>query len=693
MKKRRKTKLKAYLDRDISWMRFNRRLLMEADRLDLPLLERLNYLGIYSNNLDEFFRVRVASLRRSLEHDSSNSELDKDKVATSLREIISLYRSYAYDFDRILSSLVTKLEEEHIYILNELELTPAQEGEVRSFYMNQISGSANPIFLDSPSFDANVHLKESLYLLVLLGRGEELNVDVDLAIVEIPSKEFGRFIPLSNNGDEHYLMFLDDVLRYSCPYIFTGLGYSQYSAYTFKLTKDAELEMEYDLKQSVVERLSLGLKQRKRGETIRLVYDDAMPDFALNKLADKLDLHSLEASFGVGRYHNMKDLMSFPDFGLKHLKFERRSPLLSSDISYSQSILSQILDRDIGVHFPYESFDHFLRILREAAINPDVEEINVSLYRVAPNSKVIKALMSAAQNGKRVLAVVELLARFDEQSNIKWSQRMQDAGVIVVLGHEKLKIHAKLVHISLKNGQQVACIGTGNLHEGTAQLYTDYMLFTAHQGICSDVKSVFRFIEYPYLNIEFEDLLVAPNELRKQINALINKEIRNAQRGKEAYIKMKLNHIVDEDLVSKLYDASKAGVRIELCLRGSCSIIPNVEGLSEGIFINAIIDRYLEHSRIYIFANGGDPRYFLGSADWMPRNLDRRVEVMCPVYAKQIQEELEMIVDYGLKDTRNAYFVNEKDGIARRSLINDKEMLFSSQQALANYYSTIQKER
>ncbi len=695
--KKQRTKNLPYIERDISWLQFNRRLLFEANRDDLPLLERFNYLGIYSNNLDEFFRVRIASLRRIADCPTPDCQEEQERSEQILQRLLELYRDYSIDFEEILAKLLNLLEEEHIHILNDKELTPEQEEEVRSFYMNTISGSANPIFLDSPTFHADIHLKESLYLLVILSNNNvsssvccEQNA---IAVVEIPSEDYGRFICLKSEGEEHYMMFLDDVLRYSFPYVFAGLNYSSYSAYTFKLTKDAEMDMERDLRQSVIEKVSIGVKQRRRGEPIRLVYDEAMPEFALNKLAEIINIDMEKMSLAGGRYHNMKDLMHLPNFGNAKLHFSRQYPLLSSEISYSRSILEQILDRDIGIHFPYESFDHFLRILREAAINPDVEEIKVSLYRVAQHSKVIKALMSAAQNGKRVVAVVELLARFDERSNIKWSKRMQEAGVEVVLGHEKLKIHAKLVLIKLKNKNNIACIGSGNLHEGTAKLYTDYMLLTSHKGITGDVDAVFHFIKYPYLNMEFKELLVAPNDLRKRIYALIKREIRNAQRGKEAYIKMKLNHIVDKELVAKLYEAVQSGVKIQLCLRGNCSLVPNVQDISEGLFINGIIDRYLEHSRIYIFANGGDPRYYLGSADWMPRNLDRRIEVMCPIYAKNIQEELEMIVDYGLSDTANGYYVNENNGLPRRELLNNKTGLFSSQASLYKYYQTIHTER
>ena len=674
-------------------MYFNKRILLEARREDLPLLERFNYLGIYSNNLDEFFRVRVASLRRMVDTSLEATEDERKKAREVLRKILRLNQEYSQLFEETFEELLHSLSEAQIHIVNERELSREQEKEVRSFFMEKINGTTNPIFINSPTFSAERHLKESLYLAIVLwhniSEGEENH---DIALIEVPTKDLGRFFRLKDKAGESYLMFLDDVLRSCLPYFFIGKKYARYEAYTFKFTKDAEFEIDQDLRTSVIEKVSRGVKRRKRGETVRVVYDEAIPPMVLKKLSDMAELNYRDTRVGGGRYHNMRDLMTLPDCGRKGLRFLPREPLRMDELRYTESVISEILERDRCVHFPYQSFDHFLRLLQEAAISPAVTEIRISLYRVAQSSKVIKALMAAAQNGKRVTAVIELLARFDEQSNISWSKKMQDSGINVVFGHEKLKIHSKLVYIATTQGN-IACIGSGNLHEGTAKVYTDLMLMTAHKGITSDVLKVFDFIERPFLNIHFKELLVAPNDMRQPLYNMINREIRLARSGKEAFIRLKLNHIVDEKMVQKLYEACNAGVHVELCLRGNCSLIPQATGFSEGMYINSIISRYLEHSRIYIFGNDGKPRYFIGSTDWMARNLDKRIEVMTPVYDADIQRELDFIVSAGLSDTEQGYYTLDGEVYARRGDFPPGTELFNSQDAIYQYYLNQKNKR
>lgn len=674
-------------------MYFNKRILLEARREDLPILERFNYLGIYSNNLDEFFRVRVASLRRMVDTSLEATEDERKKAREVLRKILRLNQEYSQLFEETFEELLHSLSEAHIHIVNERELSREQEKEVRSFFMEKINGTTNPIFINSPTFSAEHHLKESLYLAIVLwhniSEGEENH---DIALIEVPTKDLGRFFRLKDKAGESYLMFLDDVLRSCLPYFFIGKKYARYEAYTFKFTKDAEFEIDQDLRTSVIEKVSRGVKRRKRGETVRVVYDEAIPPMVLKKLSDMAELNYRDTRVGGGRYHNMRDLMTLPDCGRKGLRFPPREPLRMDELRYTESVISEILERDRCVHFPYQSFDHFLRLLQEAAISPSVTEIRISLYRVAQSSKVIKALMAAAQNGKRVTAVIELLARFDEQSNISWSKKMQDSGINVVFGHEKLKIHSKLVYIATTQGN-IACIGSGNLHEGTAKVYTDLMLMTAHKGITSDVLKVFDFIERPFLNIHFKELLVAPNDMRQPLYNMINREIRLARSGKEASIRLKLNHIVDEKMVQKLYEACNAGVHVELCLRGNCSLIPQATGFSEGMYINSIISRYLEHSRIYIFGNDGKPRYFIGSTDWMARNLDKRIEVMTPVYDEDIQRELDFIVSAGLSDTEQGYYTLDGEVYARRGDFPPGTELFNSQDAIYQYYLNQKNKR
>ena len=674
-------------------MYFNKRILLEARRDDLPILERFNYLGIYSNNLDEFFRVRVASLRRMVDTSLEATEDERKKAREVLRKILRLNQEYSQLFEETFEELLHSLSEAHIHIVNERELSREQEKEVRSFFMEKINGTTNPIFINSPTFSAERHLKESLYLAIVLwhniSEGEENH---DIALIEVPTKDLGRFFRLKDKAGESYLMFLDDVLRSCLPYFFIGKKYARYEAYTFKFTKDAEFEIDQDLRTSVIEKVSRGVKRRKRGETVRVVYDEAIPPMVLKKLSDMAELNYRDTRVGGGRYHNMRDLMTLPDCGRKGLRFHPREPLRMDELRYTESVIAEILERDRCVHFPYQSFDHFLRLLQEAAISPSVTEIRISLYRVAQSSKVIKALMAAAQNGKRVTAVIELLARFDEQSNISWSKKMQDSGINVVFGHEKLKIHSKLVYIATTQGN-IACIGSGNLHEGTAKVYTDLMLMTAHKGITSDVLKVFDFIERPFLNIHFKELLVAPNDMRQPLYNMINREIRLARSGKEAFIRLKLNHIVDEKMVQKLYEACNAGVHVELCLRGNCSLIPQATGFSEGMYINSIISRYLEHSRIYIFGNDGKPRYFIGSTDWMARNLDKRIEVMTPVYDEDIQRELDFIVSAGLSDTEQGYYTLDGEVYARRGDFPPGTELFNSQDAIYQYYLNQKNKR
>ena len=674
-------------------MYFNKRILLEARREDLPILERFNYLGIYSNNLDEFFRVRVASLRRMVDTSLEATEDERKKAREVLRKILRLNQEYSQLFEETFEELLHSLSEAHIHIVNERELSREQEKEVRSFFMEKINGTTNPIFINSPTFSAERHLKESLYLAIVLwhniSEGEENH---DIALIEVPTKDLGRFFRLKDKAGESYLMFLDDVLRSCLPYFFIGKKYARYEAYTFKFTKDAEFEIDQDLRTSVIEKVSRGVKRRKRGETVRVVYDEAIPPMVLKKLSDMAELNYRDTRVGGGRYHNMRDLMTLPDCGRKGLRFLPREPLRMDEVRYTESVIAEILERDRCVHFPYQSFDHFLRLLQEAAISPAVTEIRISLYRVAQSSKVIKALMAAAQNGKRVTAVIELLARFDEQSNISWSKKMQDSGINVVFGHEKLKIHSKLVYIATTQGN-IACIGSGNLHEGTAKVYTDLMLMTAHKGITSDVLKVFDFIERPFLNIHFKELLVAPNDMRQPLHNMINREIRLARSGKEAFIRLKLNHIVDEKMVQKLYEACNAGVHVELCLRGNCSLIPQATGFSEGMYINSIISRYLEHSRIYIFGNDGKPRYFIGSTDWMARNLDKRIEVMTPVYDEDIQRELDFIVSAGLSDTEQGYYTLDGEVYARRGDFPLGTELFNSQDAIYQYYLNQKNKR
>ena len=652
----------AFVERDLSWMYFNHRILQEAEKKEVPIMERMSFLGIYSNNLDEFFRVRMASLNRLALSKDKNIKADRERAKKTIKDINHLNACYNKEFEKAVDDITEELEAKGIRLLHETELNEEQQLFIRRLYLEKLNGSTNPIWLSQVK-EIGATGDDGIFLAIkrMEWHEDKKKPKVDYALIAMPDKELGRFVRLPKSDGMENIMYLDDVIRYCLPMIFIGEGKATYEAYSFKFTKDAEMEMDNDLNSGVMQKVAKGVKSRKSGEPIRVIYDDSMPKELLKRIMSRLNIDTLDTIVSGGRYQNHKDLMAFPDCGRTDLKYPKWTPILKPELETEQSILDTIRQKDRFIHVPYHSFNSFIRVLREAALNPDVKGINVTLYRLAKASKVVKALICAARNGKKVTVVIELLARFDEESNIKWSKRLQEAGVEVVFGVEGLKIHSKLVYIQCKSGD-IACIGTGNLHEGNAKVYTDYMMMTARPQIVREVKKVFEFISKPFKPVKFRELLVSPNEMKPKILRLISDEIRNAKEGLEAWIKVKINHITDEDVVAKLYEASQAGVKISLLVRGNCSLVPGLPGVSENISALGVIDTYLEHARILIFANGGNPKYFLGSADWMPRNLVNRIEVLTPVYDEQLQHDLERTIDYGLRDTTNARIVDGRGG-------------------------------
>ena len=666
---------KAYVERDVSWMYFNHRILQEAEKEFVPLLERLSFLGIYSNNLDEFFRVRVASLNRMLER-----KLDKDteqQIKKSLKTINKLNESYSKEYTEAVDRVFEELETHKIRLVTEACLNDEQKDFLSQFFYDKLNGSVNPIWL-SEIEDLTVLEDNRIYLIV--EKCEKKDNKKKYAIVKVPDRIYGRWVKIPSSDGFDNIMYLDDVIRYCLPLVFLGFKESTYRAYSFKFTKDAEMEMDNDADFGTMEKIALGVNSRKKGEAVRVIYDHEMPREMQRKLRDRLNTKELDASLAGGRYQNHKDLMSFPDCGRNDLKYDKWTPIMKPEFVSNESILDQIRQKDRFIHVPYHNFNGYIRVLREAAIKPEVKSIKTTLYRLAKDSKVVKALITAARNGKKVTAVVELLARFDEESNIKWSKRMQEEGVNVIFGVEGLKIHSKLLYIESKKGN-IACIGTGNFHEGNAKIYTDYLMMTARPKIVNEVAKVFDFIDRPFSPFRFSELLVSPNSMKSRILRMLDTEIRNAGEGKEAWVKIKINHITDTDMVTKLYQASKAGVKIDIVIRGNCSLVPGIKGLSENIRCVGIIDRYLEHSRILIFANGGKPRYFLGSADWMPRNLLNRIEVLTPVYDEELQADLMRTISYGMRDTTNGRIV---DGKGTNNFVEGEP--FRSQQELYKEY-------
>ena len=676
---------KTYLPRDLSWMYFNRRILQEASRANVPLLERMSFLGIYSNNLDEFFRVRVATLNRIAECEDKEARRNKAEALELLKEINKLNTAYSKEFEKVSADITRELRQENIYIVKDTELDEEQLHFIRSFYIQNLYGRVIPVWFSAIKQLSNEN-DENIYLAVRMYKKDVKRKVPEYAFLELPVSICGRFVRLPDKDGKSYLMYLDDVIRCCLPLIFGGQDYTNFEAFSFKFTRDAEMEIDNDLRNGVLQKISKGVKSRRRGTPLRVVYDSTMPKGLLNQVLSTLDLDKLDTVLAGGRYHNHKDFMKFPDCGRKDLKYPAWPPILKKELSGPESILQLIREKDRFIHVPYHSFDSYIRVLQEAAVSKEVKAIKTTLYRLAKDSKVVKALIGAARNGKKVTVVIELLARFDEASNIDWSKKMQDAGIHVIFGVEGLKVHSKITHITMKSGADIACISTGNFHEGNARMYTDYMLMTASRPIVRDVNAVFNFIERPYSMTRFKELLVSPNEMKNKFIRLINDEIRNKEAGKPAYIRIKINHITDVDMVKKLYAAAEHGVPVDLLVRGNCSLFTELPELNKNIRIVGIIDRYLEHSRIFIFAAGGEEKVFIGSADWMPRNLDNRIEVVTPVYAPDIKEDLKKVVELGLHDTLQARIV---DGTGSNEIQQPKEgeTPLRSQEELYKRYS------
>lgn len=674
---------KNYLPRDISWMYFNRRILQEACRDNVPLLERLSFLGIYSNNLDEFFRVRVASQSRIAECEDKAAQKNRREALSILKEINKLNAEYSKEYEYATREVTKKLKEENIYLLRDDEVDDEQLAFIRNFYMQHLNGAVIPVWFSAIK-QLDVENDENIYLAVRMFRKKVKKRTPEYAFLALPVNTCGRFIRLPDAGEKRYLMYLDDVIRCCLPMIFCGQEFTDYEAYSFKFTRDAEMEIDNDLRNGMLQKISKGVKSRKRGEPLRVVYDSTMPKGLLKQVLSTLCLDKLDTGLAGGRYHNHKDLMKFPDCGRKDLKYPVWTPILKEELSGTESIFKLIREKDRFIHVPYHSFDSYVRVLQEAAVSKEVKSIKTTLYRLAKDSKVVKALIGAARNGKKVTVIIELLARFDEASNIDWSKKMQDAGIHVIFGVEGLKVHSKITHITMRSGNDIACISTGNFHEGNARSYTDYMLMTAYKPIVRDVNAVFDFIERPYSPIRFKELLVSPNEMKQKFVRLINDEIRNKEMGKPAYIKIKINHITDIVMVKKLYEAAEKGVPVDLLVRGNCSLFTDLPELNGNLRIHGIIDRYLEHSRIFIFGAGGTEKMFIGSADWMPRNLDNRIEVVTPVYNPEIKADLKQVVEFGLNDTLQGRIV---DGTGENQFPDEEEQgVFRSQEALYNYY-------
>ncbi len=672
------------IHREISWLHFNDRVLQEARDETTPLIERLKFLGIFSNNRDEFFRVRVATLTRMLNVEKLDYRI-KSSPNDILNQIFEIVADQEKVFTDTYAEIVEKLKGRDIFIINENQLTPPQGEFVTNYFHQNVRPLLFPIILDNLKESTSLE-DRSIYLAIQLLSTSDPDRE-EFAITRVPVQQLSRFLILPPEDGKIFIILLDDVIRYCLQYVFSIFGYDTYNAYTIKITRDAELDIDNDIQKSFLEIMSESLKQREWGDPVRFVYDKAIPKNLLKIIRDKLRLSDDDLQRGGGRYHNFKDFMNFPKVGPADLCYPASPPMPHRDLPINKSIFEVIRQQDIMLHYPYQSFQYIIDLLREASIDPKVRSIKMTFYRAASHSNVINALINAARNGKSVTVFLELQARFDEEANIFWAEQLQKNGVRILPTIPGLKVHSKLILIRRKENQQnvyYANISTGNFNESTARVYADESLLTSHPGITSDVYKVFQLFETRYSIPKFKELIVSPFSTRDFFIQKLNREIKSAGEGKEAWVIIKLNSLIDKKIIRKLYSASRAGVKIKIIARGMCVLVPGIKDNSENIEAFSIVDKFLEHSRVYVFCNGGDNKFYIGSADWMQRNLDYRIEVTCPIYDKKIKEELWTMLQIQLNDNCKSRIISRENPNQYRKTTTEKPV--RSQVEIYNYF-------
>ncbi|MFC5195782.1 polyphosphate kinase 1 [Bizionia hallyeonensis] len=662
-----------YINREVSWLQFNDRVLQEADDKTVPLIERLRFLGIFSNNLDEFFKVRYATVKRIVEAGKGGkSELGGIKANELLDIITQIVIKQQSDSLEILSKIHKQLEDENIFIINEKSIQPSQHEFIKNYFHQKVSPALVTIILSDSVELPN--LKDSAaYLAVKLSMKDNEN---QYALIEI-SKSMDRFVVLPKQDDKNYIIMLDDLLRYCLDEIFDIFDYDVISAHMIKITRDGELDLESDLSKSFIEKISDSVKHRQIGEPVRFVYDKTIDQVTLSYLMDKMNIESTDSKIPGGRYHNRRDYMDFPSLGRTDLLYSKIEALPVKGLSFQESIFKSIAHKDFLIHTPYHTFSYIVKFLREAALDPKVSTIKITIYRLAQISHVASSLINAAKNGKKVTVSIEIQARFDEQANIDYAQQMQNEGVHLIFGVQGLKVHSKMCVIEREEEHKIKRYGfvsTGNFNESTAKIYTDYTLFTANQKILKDINKVFSFFEINYKIYRYKHIITSPHYTEKAFFRLINGQIINASLGKPAQIRFKMNSLSSYKMVDKLYEASRAGVKIQMVVRGICCLIPGVPNMSENIEVISIVDKFLEHSRLYIFGPDDDAQIYISSADLMTRNIENRVEVSCPIYDEDIKQEL--LDNFGifwsanvkariLNETQNNQYKEKKEPIVR----------------------------
>ena len=673
-----------YINRDISWLSFNERVLQEASDPKVPLLERLRFVGIFSNNMDEFFKVRYAKIQRvSQGRIPGKSRHEIREAKKLLKQITEIAIAQQEKMRRVRRQIIEELRDHGIRIINEQELKPEQGDFVHQYFLEKVSPRLFTIVLnDLPEFP--IIKDSSVYLAVKMHKKGSENI---YALIEIPSDELGRFVVLPKEGDTHYIMLLEDVIRYNLDEIFNIFEYDGIEAHIIKISRDAQFDEDTDQTKSILEKVSFYIRQRQKGEPVRLIYDRAIADDTLHFLMNKMGIDEDDSLIPGGRIHNHRDFMDFPDLGKKELLYKPLPPLPIKDFSLRGSILKQIDEKDRLLYAPYHNYKYVIKFLREAALDPKVKNIKITIYRLAKNSQIANSLINAAKNGKNVTVQIELRARFDEARNIQYSEMFKQEGINLVFGFPDMKVHSKICVIDRvdDDGQirRYGFVSTGNFNEKTAKIYTDYTLFTADQEILAELDKVFGFFEKPYRIPRYKHILVSPHYMRTRFNRLVNEQIKRKKEGKEALIRLKMNSLSDRAMINKLYEASQAGVPVRLIIRGINSLIPGIPGLSENIEAISIVDKYLEHPRVFIFGPEGEEKVYIGSADWMPRNLSRRVEVVAPVYDEEAKREIIDTYEISWSDNQKARIFNAKQDNRYRKAIGEP---VRSQFAIYDYY-------
>ncbi|MDG2778224.1 polyphosphate kinase 1 [Vibrio parahaemolyticus] len=681
---------KLYIEKELSWLSFNERVLQEAADKTVPLIERIRFLGIFSNNLDEFYKVRFADVKRRILINQERGGSDNSKRLLSKMQAKALKLNE--QFDELYSELIREMARRRIFLVNEHQLDEAQEKWITKYFRKEVMPHITPLLMKD-EIDVLQFLKDEYAYIAVELRKEDHS---QYALIEIPTDHLPRFVmvPEQKGKRRKTIILLDNIIRYCLDELFKGFfDYDELAGYAMKMTRDAEYDLRNEIEYSLLEQMSAGVNQRLTAMPVRFVYEREMPQEMLDFLCSKLRISNYDNLIPGGRYHNFKDFIAFPNVGREYLENKPMPPMKCADFEGYANSFEAIKAKDILLYYPYHTFDHIGELVRQASFDPKVLSIKINIYRVAKDSRLMNSLIDAVHNGKNVTVVVELQARFDEEANIEWSKVLTEAGVHVIFGAPGLKIHSKLLMISRREGDDIiryAHIGTGNFHEKTARIYTDFSLLTADQEITNEVRNVFGYIENPYRPVKFNNLMVSPRNSRTQIYRLIDNEIANAKVGKKAGLTIKVNNLVDKGIVTRLYAASNAGVKINMIIRGMCALVPGIEGVSENIRIISIVDRFLEHPRVVITHNDGDPQVYISSADWMTRNIDHRIEVAAPVRDPRLKQRIIDITNIHFTDTVKARLIDKEMSNSYVPRGNRKKV--RSQVAIYDYLKNIEKQ-